>query len=349
MAEAISVHGLKKRLGKNEVLDGLSLSAEEGTVVGLLGPNGAGKTTTVRVLATLLRPDAGEVRVCGIDVTAKPAQVRRIIGLTGQFAAVDPILTGRENLELVARLYRIGRSEARRRSTEVLERFALAEVANAQVKTYSGGMRRRLDLAASILIRPRVLFLDEPTTGLDLESRLGLWEEIEGLVRDGATVLLTTQYLDEADHLAGTITVLDHGRTVAQGSPDDLKTQIGGDRVEFILGSPADVDPAVKLLRREGDPEPVVDRKLAQVTVRLSGDDTASVAARLDALRNNGIDLVTHAVRRPTLDDVFLTLTGRRIKRDGSPGASDDDRGGDNDPPATVAAANGSPTKEAQK
>ncbi|GLY30394.1 ATP-binding cassette domain-containing protein [Kineosporia sp. NBRC 101731] len=323
MADVISVSGLRKRLGRSDVLDGLSLSAAEGSVVGLLGPNGAGKTTTVRVLSTLLKPDAGTVEICGVDVARDPSRVRHLIGLTGQFAAVDPILTGRENLELVARLYRIRRAEARRRAGEVIERFGLSEVAGQQVRTYSGGMRRRLDLAASILIRPRVLFLDEPTTGLDLEARLGLWDEIQGLARGGATILLTTQYLDEADHLADSVTVLDHGRTVAQGTPDQLKTRIGGDRVEFLLADPADLDRAVAVVRHDGVDEPVTDRILAQITVPLVGDVT-SVNEHLRALHAAGIALVTHSVRRPTLDDVFLTLTGRRIK----PGAPPPDRSG---------------------
>ncbi len=311
MADAIRAREISKRLGKNQVVEALSLDAPPGTVVGLLGPNGAGKTTTVRILSTLLKPDSGTVEVYGVDAGKQPGRVRSMIGLTGQFAAVDPVLTGRENVELVARLYRIGRAEARRRTGQVLTRFGLDEVADKQVKTYSGGTRRRLDLATSILIRPRVLFLDEPTTGLDLESRLGLWTEIEMLVSEGTTVLLTTQYLDEADRLASTITVLDKGRSVAQGSPSELKSRIGGDRVEFVLDDPARLDDALILLRTAGGQEPVLDRPLAQITVRM-GDDVAQVADALRRLSDNGIGVATHAVRRPTLDDVFLALTGSR-------------------------------------
>jgi ABC-2 type transport system ATP-binding protein len=249
VADSITVEGLGKRLGKKQVLEGISLSAPPGSVVALLGPNGAGKTTMVRVLSTLLRPDAGRVAICGVDVMANPRRIRAMIGLTGQFAAVDGVLTGRENLELVARLSRMGRSAARARTDELLDRFGLGEAADRLVRTYSGGMRRRLDLAASLLTRPAVLFLDEPTTGLDLRSRLELWSEIEQLVKDGTTLLLTTQYLEEADRLASTVTVLDQGRTVAQGTPTALKDQIGGDRVEFTLADPADLDRATGILR----------------------------------------------------------------------------------------------------
>ncbi|WP_435123304.1 ATP-binding cassette domain-containing protein [Micromonospora tulbaghiae] len=317
MADAIRARDINKQLGKNKVVSALSLDAAPGTVVGLLGPNGAGKTTTVRILSTLLRADSGTVEIYGVDAAKQPGRVRSMIGLTGQFAAVDPVLTGRENVELVARLYRIGRAEARRRTGEVLTRFGLDEVADKQVKTYSGGTRRRLDLATSILIRPRVLFLDEPTTGLDLESRLGLWTEIEMLVREGTTVLLTTQYLDEADRLAKTITVLDKGRAVAQGTPSELKSRVGGDRVEFVLEDPARLDDAVALLRAPGAEEPVVDRPLAQITARM-GDDLVRVADALNRLADHDIRVATHVVRRPTLDDVFLALTGSRAAAAGA-------------------------------
>ncbi|WP_225850083.1 ATP-binding cassette domain-containing protein [Streptomyces sp. HPF1205] len=309
MAASILVQGLVKRLGKKLVLDGLSMSAEAGTVVALLGPNGAGKTTTVRVLSTLLRPDAGRVEVCGIDVGAEPRRVRSMIGLTGQFAAVDGILTGRENLELVGRLYRIGRADARRRADDLLERLGLSEAAGQLVKTYSGGMRRRLDLAASLLIRPRVLFLDEPTTGLDLRSRIDLWSEIDLLVRDGTTLLLTTQYLEEADRLADSVTVIDRGTMVAQGTPAELKEQVGGDRVTFTLADPADLDRAADALAGHGGKEPFRDRTRAELTLRLEGGlDTVATMTR--ELNEAGIDDVVHTVRRPTLDDVFLELTG---------------------------------------
>jgi ABC-2 type transport system ATP-binding protein len=309
VTESILVQGLVKRLGKKQVLDGISMSAAEGTVLALLGPNGAGKTTTVRVLSTLLRPDAGRVEVCGIDVAAEPRRVRGLIGLTGQFAAVDEILTGRENLELVGRLHRIGRAEARRRAGDLLERLGLGDAADQRVKTYSGGMRRRLDLTASLLVRPRVLFLDEPTTGLDLRSRLDLWSEIELLVRDGTTLLLTTQYLEEADRLADSVTVIDRGKVVAQGTPDVLKQQIGGERVTFTLGDPAGLDRAAEVLRAHGDKEPFRDRGRAELTLRLDGG-VAAVGAMVHDLAAAGITEVTHAVRRPGLDDVFLALTG---------------------------------------
>lgn len=325
VADSITVEGLGKRLGKKQVLEGISLSAPPGSVVALLGPNGAGKTTMVRVLSTLLRPDAGRVVICGVDVVAHPRRIRAMIGLTGQFAAVDDVLTGRENLELVARLYRMGRTPARARTEELLDRFGLGEAADRLVRTYSGGMRRRLDLAASLLTRPAVLFLDEPTTGLDLRSRLGLWSEIEQLVRDGTTLLLTTQYLEEADRLASTVTVLDQGRTVAQGTPAALKDQIGGDRVEFALADPADLDRATGILRSHVGEEPQLDRTLARVTLRLpDGED--SVGAMLRDLRHDGVGVSTHVVRSPTLDDVFLALTGSGIADSG--GAHDDTGGG---------------------
>ncbi|MFI5941662.1 ATP-binding cassette domain-containing protein [Streptomyces uncialis] len=325
MADSITVEELGKRLGKKQVLDRISLSAPPGSVVALLGPNGAGKTTMVRVLSTLLRPDAGRVAICGVDVVASPRRIRAMIGLTGQFAAVDDVLTGRENLELVARLSRMSRPAARARTAELLDRFGLGEAADRLVRTYSGGMRRRLDLAASLLTKPAVLFLDEPTTGLDLRSRLDLWSEIEQLVKDGTTLLLTTQYLEEADRLASTVTVLDQGRMVAQGTPAALKDQIGGDRVEFTLADPADLDRATDILRSRVDEEPQLDRALAQVTLRLPDSDNA-VGAMLRDLRDSGLEVATHAVRSPTLDDVFLTLTGTSISD--SETAHDDTGGG---------------------
>ncbi|GAA2718662.1 MULTISPECIES: ATP-binding cassette domain-containing protein [Streptomyces] len=320
MADSIVVEGLSKRLGKRQVLDGISLSAPAGSVIALLGPNGAGKTTMVRVLSTLLRPDAGRVAICGHDVVAEPRRVRGLIGLTGQFAAVDGILTGRENLELVGGLYRMGRAGARDRAQELLERFGLTEAADRRVGTYSGGMRRRLDLAASLLIKPRVLFLDEPTTGLDLRSRLGLWAEIEQLVRDGTTLLLTTQYLEEADRLADTVTVLDQGRAVAQGTPAVLKEQIGGDRVEFALADPARLDAAVGVLAPRALGEPQLDRTAARITLRLK-EGEEGVGGALRDLRAAGVQVATHAVRSPTLDDVFLTLTGSGLEEREATGA----------------------------
>ncbi|HAM24789.1 MAG TPA: daunorubicin/doxorubicin resistance ABC transporter ATP-binding protein DrrA [Actinobacteria bacterium] len=309
MSTAISARGLVKRYGAVTALDGLDLDVPEGTVLGLLGPNGAGKTTAVRIFATLLTADAGEVRVADIDVRREPNKVRRVIGLTGQYAGVDENLTGRENLEMVGGLYHLERQWVRHRASELLERFALVEAANRPLKTYSGGMRRRLDLAASLVAKPAILFLDEPTTGLDPRSRLDLWAVIEDLVAEGTTVLLTTQYLDEADRLADDIVVIDQGRAIAQGSSDELKDRVGGDRVEVVARSMdqlADIEKALASIARGSA---VIDPDQRTVVVPVTGG-TGTLLEALRVLDSAGLHLDDIALRRPTLDDVFLSLTG---------------------------------------
>jgi len=310
---AIVAEGLVKiyRSRKSEVraVDGLDLTIAEGTVLGLLGPNGAGKTTTVRILATLLRPDSGHATVAGFDVVRQAQDVRRMIGLSGQYAAVDENLTGRENLWLFGRLYQIPSGEARRRADELLEQFALTDAADRVVKTYSGGMRRRLDLASALTGRPRVLFLDEPTTGLDPRGRLGMWEVIRSLVREGVTLLLTTQYLEEADELANTIAVVDHGRIIARGTADELKAQVGGERIEVVVHNRSDIPRAVQVLSAEGDGDHTIDEHVRKITVPARGGARRLVQVVRD-LDEAQIAIDDIALRRPTLDDVFLTLTG---------------------------------------
>ena len=310
---AIVADGLVKiyRSRKSEVraVDGLDLTVAEGTVLGLLGPNGAGKTTTVRILATLLRPDSGHATVAGFDVVRQAQEVRRMIGLSGQYAAVDENLTGRENLWLFGRLYQIPSGEARRRADELLEQFALTDAADRVVKTYSGGMRRRLDLASALTGRPRVLFLDEPTTGLDPRGRLGMWEVIRSLVREGVTLLLTTQYLEEADELANTIAVVDHGRIIARGTADELKAQVGGERIEVVVHNRSDIPRAVQVLSAEGDGDHTIDEHVRKITVPARGGAQRLVQVVRD-LDEAQIAIDDIALRRPTPDDVFLTLTG---------------------------------------
>jgi len=304
----IEATGLRKRFGGVVALDGIDLHVPKGVVFGLLGPNGAGKTTAVRILTTLLRPDEGSAHVAGVDVLHHPAQVRERVGLAGQYAAVDENLTGFENLEMVGRLYHLGRADARRRADELLDEFALGYAGSRLVRTYSGGMRRRLDLAAAMVARPAVLFLDEPTTGIDPRSRLALWGTIEGLVAHGATVLLTTQYLDEADRLADRIAVIDHGRVIAEGTPEHLKAATGGERLEVRLGDASNADDATNALAplaRDGAVR--VDGSV--VSVPLSARNGAVVdAVRL--LDRAGVPIDDLAVVTPTLDDVFLELTG---------------------------------------
>ncbi len=304
---AIEVEGLVKAFGDVRALDGVDLQAAAGTVLGVLGPNGAGKTTAVRVLTTLLTPDAGHARVAGLDVVSDAVTLRARIGLAGQYAAVDEALTGRENLVMVGRLYGERRSSAQARATDLLERFSLTDAGDRPAKTYSGGMRRRLDLAAALVARPPVLFLDEPTTGLDPRSRLDLWATIEDLVADGTTVLLTTQYLDEADRLADRIAVIDRGKVIADGTADELKDRVGGERIEVHLGDPSGGPAAVRALAAMGAEPPVQEGPTVRVAVR---ERRGAIVEAVRLLDEAGIDVDDVAVRRPTLDDVFLTLTG---------------------------------------
>ncbi|MGI8860414.1 MAG: ATP-binding cassette domain-containing protein [Rubrobacteraceae bacterium] len=306
---AILAEGLEKSYGKTHALDGLSLSVEEGTVLGVLGPNGAGKTTAVRILTTLLKPDAGRAEVAGLDVLKQADELRSRIGLTGQYAAVDEYLTGRENLEMVGRLYHLPGKQARKRANELLERFDLTDAASRLVKTYSGGMRRRLDLAASLVLAPPVLFLDEPTTGLDPRSRLSMWEIIGELVSGGTTLLLTTQYLDEADRLANRIAVVDRGTVIAEGTSDDLKARVGGKRLEITVSEGSDLGAAARILEAHAHGDVRVDegRRHAGATVEGGARLISSVVRDLNEANVGLNDLGLH---RPTLDDVFLALTG---------------------------------------
>ena len=304
---AVSVSGLVKSYGSVRALAGVDLEAAPGTVLGLLGPNGAGKTTIIRILTTLLKPDAGTARVAGLDVVRDAARLRERIGLAGQYAAVDENLTGLENLTMVGRLYGMPRAAAKPRGHELLERFELLDAANRPTKTYSGGMRRRLDLAAALVAKPPVLFLDEPTTGLDPRSRLQLWETIEGLVAEGTTVLLTTQNLDEADRLATEIAVIDQGRVIAEGTPDELKDRVGGERLEIRLDDAARAEVAVRALASMADEPPIAAGDLVTVGVRRRAGAIVEAVRRLDEA---GVGVEDIALRRPTLDDVFLALTG---------------------------------------
>ncbi len=307
---AVHVEGVVKRFRATTALAGVDLDVEEGTVFGLLGPNGAGKTTLVRVLATLLAPDAGTAEVFGRDVVRDAAGVRELLGLTGQFAAVDEMLTGRENLEMFGRLFDLSAVDARRRAGELLERFELADAADRPARTYSGGMRRRLDLASSLLTRPRVLFLDEPTTGLDPRSRIEIWSVVRELVREGTTLLLTTQYLEEADQLAEQIAVIDHGRVIAQGTGSELKDRVGGQILELELVRAAERDRARVALTGIGCGEPEPGERLAQLTLPAPRDGLEMIEEAASALRRAGIAVSDLGLRRPTLDDVFLQLTG---------------------------------------
>jgi ABC-2 type transport system ATP-binding protein len=306
---AVEAEAIRKTYRTTAALDGFDLCVPAGTVHGLLGPNGAGKTTAVRILCTLLRFDAGRARVAGFDVAREPERVRSRIGLTGQYAAVDEILSGRQNLVLFGRLFQLGGRAARRRADELLAQFGLTDAAGRSVNTYSGGMRRRLDLAASLIRTPRVLFLDEPTAGLDPRSRNGLWDAVRALVTDGTTVVLTTQYLEEADRLTDSITVVDAGRVVATGTPDELKSTIGGDRIEVVVRDARQLDAAATTLWRICAAEPDRDDELR----RLSAPAKDRVAVLTDAARAlaaAGIEVEDVGLRRPTLDEAFLQLTG---------------------------------------
>jgi ABC-2 type transport system ATP-binding protein len=307
---AIQADGLSKTFGDVHALQDLNLTVVAGSVLGLLGPNGAGKTTTVRILTTLLRPDTGSARVAGLDVARRPAAVRQVIGLAGQAAAVDEYLTGRENLVMAGRLHHVHRSQAHRRGAELLHRFELAEAAGRPVRTWSGGMRRRLDLAISLVGHPRVLFLDEPSSGLDPRGRHQLWQTIRQLVDAGTAVLLTTQYLEEADQLASQIVVIDHGRILAHGTPEQLKAQLGGDRLQLRLATPTTARRAAELVADFGSGPPQVDAQAGEVTVPIP-DGVAVLPEVVRQLDAAGLGLSDLVVRRPTLDDVFLTLTGQ--------------------------------------
>jgi ABC-2 type transport system ATP-binding protein len=308
-ALAIEATGLRKTYGTTQALAGLDLQVGHGEILGMLGPNGAGKTTTVRVLTTLLRPDHGSARVAGYDVQQDAAQVRRLIGLTGQYAALDESLTGRANLVMIGQLGRLSLRQARHRAAELLERFGLSDAADRGVKTYSGGMRRRLDLAASLVTRPRVLFLDEPSTGLDPRSRLVTWDAVRSLAADGTTVLLTTQHLDEADQLADRIAVVDRGTVIAEGTAAQLKAKIGGERVLLTVAVGSRLSPAMEVMARHADGEPVADvsSRVVQAPVSSAARRLPEIVRDLDAA---GVLLDDMSIRLPSLDDVFLTLTG---------------------------------------
>lgn len=306
-SDAIVVKGLKKSYGKNEVLRGVDLHVRRGTMLALLGPNGAGKTTMVRIMSTLLKSDGGTVTVEGNDVASDPDEVRKIIGLTGQSAAVDEILTGRENLIMMGQLYRLTNASAKARAEELLRQFDLVEAAGRSVKAYSGGMRRRLDLAVSLIATPPIIFLDEPTTGLDPRSRIAMWDIINKLKADGKTILLTTQYLEEADQLADTIVVIDGGKVIAEGTAKQLKSKVGNDRLELTFAKKSQFDQAEKVLSKK-----IVDRSARDLTLTVMIIDTnTDVAHALEALAKRKIAIASMAIYKPTLDDVFLSLTGK--------------------------------------
>ena len=316
---AIIVEGLTKSFGEVHALRGIDLAVPRGTVLGVLGPNGAGKTTAVRILTTLLRPDGGRAVVEGHDVVRQAGAVRRSIGLSGQSAAIQEELTGKENLEIVGRLHHLKWPDARSRAAELLEQFDLVDAADRPAKTFSGGMQRRLDLAASLVGRPKVLFLDEPTTGLDPRSRLGMWEIIRSLVAGGTTILLTTQYLDEADDLADTIVVIDRGLVIARGTAEELKGQIGGDVLEFEVPDRSRLDDAVAAIKPVGEGEPHVDGDTGLVSVGVGGRGSEALIEAVRGLDGAGVATRGLSLRRPSLDDVFLALTGHAAEETGPP------------------------------
>ncbi|UGQ09375.1 ATP-binding cassette domain-containing protein [Yinghuangia sp. ASG 101] len=323
MQDAIVAEGLVKVFGEVRALDGVDLNVPTGTVLGLLGPNGAGKTTTVRVLTTLLTPDEGHATVAGFDVVRQPDQVRRSIGLSGQFAAVDEYLTGLENLRMVGELYQMGGRAAKARAHELLDWFNLAEAADRPAKTYSGGMRRRLDLAAALVVRPPVMFMDEPTTGLDPRNRLALWDVIQKLVEDGTTLLLTTQYLEEADHLAHDIIVVDHGQVIARGTADQLKAQTGGERVEVVVHDRGMIATASEVLGGFSREDVSIDRHTRRLTIPVQGG-AKLLAEVIRELDQRGVEIDDIGLRRPTLDDVFIALTGHHAEGDDGDEHDDD-------------------------
>jgi ABC-2 type transport system ATP-binding protein len=320
MTPTLEAHGLKKRYGKTRALDGLDLLADSGQVVAVLGPNGAGKTTFVRIVATLLRADEGTLRVAGHDARKEPAAVRRVIGLAGQFAAVEPAMTGRENLEMVALLFGHDRRSAKRSASAVLEQLDLTEASERLVRTYSGGMRRRLDLGASLVGAPRLLLLDEPTTGLDPRSRIELWDAIRNLVDAGTDVLLTTQYLDEADQLANQIVIVDHGRAVAAGTPTELKRRIGGNVIEVHVRNTHDLAGVGELLGKLGHGGAQIDEPIRRVRVRVESAPDGLMSA-LRSVHEAGVELEDIALRQPNLEEVFLALTGRPTDNHGATAA----------------------------
>lgn len=310
--KAFEVVNVKKHFGDVKALDGVSLSSEQGKIYGLLGPNGAGKTTLVRMLSTLSVPTSGEAKVLGVDVAKQPAKVREMIGLAGQYAAVDEFLTGRENLYMVGRLYHLNKKQAYKRADEILESLSLVDAANRTVRTYSGGMRRRLDLGASLVAKPKILFLDEPTTGLDPRTRLELWQIIRDLVDGGTSILLTTQYLEEADELADHIAVIDHGKVIVEGTSDQLKNKMGGDVIEFEV-KPNKTDKAVETVRKFGSKAPSVEGSSVTLPVKDGRKKLVEVIRALDAAK-----IVPEAIslHRPSLDDVFLSVTGQPVKEE---------------------------------